>query len=93
MSKNPNEPTGPFHAGPGTGHEIGVMIGFMAIFVLITVAYLLAWSMGNKKDDAKERQRREDLHEQMTNPRSTKVIAVHELDKEKYQGDSATQGF
>ena len=69
------------------------MIGFMAAFALIAVAYLLIWNMGNKKDDAKERQRREDLHEKMSNPRSEKMVAVHDMDKGNTQGDIIAQGF
>ncbi len=65
-------PTGPYHAGPGTAHEIGVMIGFMAAFVLITLVYLVMWRIGNKKGEAKERERRQVLAEK-TNPRNTKV--------------------
>ena len=65
-------PTGPYHAGPGTAHEIGVMIGFMAAFVLITVVYLVMWRIGNQRGEELERQRRQLLAEQ-TNPRNTKI--------------------
>lgn len=35
------EPTGRYHAGPGTAHEVGLVNGFMAAFVLVIVAYLV----------------------------------------------------
>lgn len=66
-------PTGPYHAGPGTGHEIGIMIGFMAAFVLITLGYLVMWRVGNKKGEAKERERRQLLAEK-TSPRDTNTV-------------------
>lgn len=33
----------PFHAGPGTRHEVGVMVGFMVLFVLSMGVYLVFW--------------------------------------------------
>ena len=92
MSKNPNEPTGPYNPGPGTPHEVGVMIGFMAIFVLVTTVYLVLWKIGNKKGEAKERERKQILHEETTNPRNTRVIEVHDMDKGDNR-DSIAQGF
>ena len=68
-----NEPSGPFHAGPGTAHEIGVMVGFMAAFVIITGAYLIIWRIYNKRSEASEVQRRHILAEK-TNPRNTRVM-------------------
>ena len=68
-----NEPSGPFHAGPGTAHEIGVMIGFMAAFLIITAVYLIIWKFSNKRSEAKETQRRHILAEK-TNPSNTRVI-------------------
>ena len=32
-----------FVPGPGVGHELGVMFGFMAIMVLSMVMYLVFW--------------------------------------------------
>ena len=40
---NPHEPTIPFHPGPGTVHEIAVMLGFVVAFVLSMTSYLLMW--------------------------------------------------
>ncbi|MDI1489462.1 MAG: hypothetical protein OHK93_008741 [Ramalina farinacea] len=92
MVKNPNEPKGAYHPGPGTAHEVGVMIGFMAAFVLITVAYLMLWRLGNSKGEAKERLRREDLQEKLHRPRNTRVFAVHDMDR-PVDRDSVSQGF
>lgn len=78
MSSKNQSPTGPYHAGPGTAHEIGVMIGFMAAFVLVTVAYLVMWKIGNKKGEAKEMQRRQVLAEK-THPRNTKIMEDDKL--------------
>ncbi|KAL2052483.1 hypothetical protein ABVK25_007355 [Lepraria finkii] len=72
MSNN-QEPSGPFHAGPGTAHEIGVMVAFMAAFVIITLVYLVMWKVGNKRGEAQEMQRRQMLAEK-TNPRNTGVM-------------------
>ncbi|KAL9128426.1 MAG: hypothetical protein Q9217_002888 [Psora testacea] len=91
-SPDTNEPTGPYHAGPGTAHEIGVMIGFIAIFFLITAVYLVLWKIGNKKGEAKERERRQILHEKTTNPRDTSITEVHEMDKGE-NGGSVAQGY
>lgn len=66
-------PTGPYHAGPGTAHEIGVMIGFMAAFVLITAVYLVMWKIGNRRGEARERERRQLLAEK-TNFSDAKVM-------------------
>lgn len=33
----------PYHAGPGTAHEIGIMVAFIAAFVLSMGAYYLVW--------------------------------------------------
>jgi len=38
-----NIPHIPFHPGPSTAQEIGVMLAFMAAFVLSMVVYLLFW--------------------------------------------------
>ena len=68
-----NEPSGSFHAGPGTAHELGVMAGFVAGFIIITVAYLIIWRVYNKRSEATETQRRHILAEK-TNPRNTRVM-------------------
>ena len=72
MSNN-QEPSGPFHAGPGTAHEIGVMVAFMAAIVIITLVNLVMWKVGNKRGEAQEKQRRQKLPEK-TNPRNTGVM-------------------
>ena len=92
MAKNPLEPSGPYHVGPGTAHEIGIMIGFMAIFVISTAIYLVFWKIGNRKGEAKERERRQILHEKTTNPRNTRVMEVHDMDQGSNR-DSTAQGF
>ena len=68
-----NEPSGPYHPGPGTAHEVGVMVGFMAAFVIIAASYLIIWKLYNKRSEAKEIQRRHVLAEK-TNPRNTRVM-------------------
>lgn len=68
-----NEPSGPFHAGPGTAHEISVMAGFIAAFIIIAVVYLIIWKVYNKRSEAGEMQRRHILAEK-TNPRNTRVM-------------------
>lgn len=32
-----------FHPGPSLGHELGIMFGFIALFVLATVVYYVMW--------------------------------------------------
>lgn len=68
-----NEPSGPFHAGPGTVHEVAVMAGFIAGFIIITVVYLIIWRVYNKRCEAREIQRRHILAEK-TNPRNTRIM-------------------
>jgi len=72
MSSN-TESTGHFHAGPGTYHEVGIMAGFIAAFILITIIYPIVWKAGNKREEAKEMERRKVLAEK-TNPRTTRVF-------------------
>lgn len=86
-----NEPPGLFHAGPGTAHEVGVMVGFMAAFAIITGGYLIIWRVYNKRSEARELQRRHNLAEK-TNPRNTKVME----DKDGKRGSvaySAAPGY
>ena len=68
-----NEPSGPYNAGPGTAHEIGVMVGFIGAFIIITALYLIIWRVYNKRSEAREMQRRHILAEK-TNPRNTRVM-------------------
>ena len=75
-----NAPQPPYHPGPGTGHEIGVMVGFMAAFVIITAVYLVIWRVNNKRSEAKEMERRTSLAER-TNPRNTRVLDEKSGDK------------
>ena len=37
------EPKVPFHPAPSVGHEIGVMFGFMAFFVVSMGVYYVVW--------------------------------------------------
>ncbi len=46
-----------------TRQEIGVMGGFMAVFVLVIAAFTIAWRVKNKKQAAREEQRQADLRE------------------------------
>jgi len=75
MSSN-TEPMGPFLAGPGTYQEIGIMAGFIAAFILITVIYLIVWKAGNKREEAKEMEplERQKVLAEKTNPRNTRVF-------------------
>ena len=82
-----NEPSGPYHAGPGTAHEVGVMVGFMAAFVLIASSYLILWKLYLKRSEAKEVQRRHVLAEK-TNPRNTRV-----MDEKAGDRSSAAPGY
>ena len=84
-------PTPPYHPGPGTGHEIGVMVGFMAAFVIITAAYLVIWRINNKRSEAKEVERRTSLAEK-TNPRNTRVLEEKAGDKISHT-DSPAPGY
>lgn len=38
-----NEVQVPFHPAPSIGHEIGIMLGFMAFFVLSMGVYYVFW--------------------------------------------------
>lgn len=38
-----NKPHVPFHPAPSVGHEIGIMFGFMAFFVLSMGVYYVMW--------------------------------------------------
>lgn len=64
----------PFHAGPGTVHEIGVMIAFIAAFVLTTLGYLWVWKRGNRREEAREVQRRQLLRDRHEASRETKSV-------------------
>ena len=88
MSGKNLSPTGPYHPGPGTAHEVGVMIGFMAAFVIVTVAYSVIWKIGNRKEEAKEMQRRQVLAEK-TRPRDSKTAQ----DDDSREGISAVSGY
>jgi hypothetical protein len=50
-----------FHPGPSLGHELGIMFGFITLFVLATVVYYVMWQAGNKRDERTELGRREAL--------------------------------
>ena len=43
MASQDQSPDGPYHPGPGLGHELGVMFGFMAAFALTMGGYLVIW--------------------------------------------------
>ncbi|GAM88965.1 hypothetical protein ANO11243_069990 [Dothideomycetidae sp. 11243] len=46
---------------PSTGHEIGVMFGWMGAMAVSMVLYGVAWNMGNKRSRQKEIERVEAL--------------------------------
>jgi hypothetical protein len=43
--------------------EIGVMIGFMAVFALVITTFTITWRMKNKKQAALEEQRQAELRQ------------------------------
>lgn len=47
----------PYHAGPGVGHEIGVMLGFMGAMVLGVTLYVIWFQIKNKKLQRKDEER------------------------------------
>ncbi|MCJ1426743.1 hypothetical protein MMC29_004646 [Sticta canariensis] len=51
----------PYHPAPSVGHELGIMFGFMAIFVISMGVYLFLWKLGNRRNEAYEIARREKL--------------------------------
>jgi len=44
-------------APPSIGHELGVMFGFMAIFLVVIITYWVIWQFSNKRSLKKERER------------------------------------
>jgi hypothetical protein len=46
-----------------TRQEIGVMVGFMAVFALVITTFTIAWRMKNKRQSALEEQRQAELRE------------------------------
>jgi len=46
-----------------TRQEIGVMIGFIAIFILVITTFTITWRMKNKRQSALEEQRQAELRE------------------------------
>lgn len=61
---NPHGPHISYDAGPGTAHEVGVMLGFMAVFVLSMTVYLLIWRIAFRRSERKELARRAALIQQ-----------------------------
>jgi hypothetical protein len=43
--------------------EIGVMVGFMAVFALVIITFAVVWRMKNKRQAVVEEQRQRELHE------------------------------
>ncbi|MCJ1265312.1 hypothetical protein MMC22_005188 [Lobaria immixta] len=50
-----------FHPAPSVGHELGVMFGFMAVFVVAMAVYLAFFKANNRRSEAREIARREEL--------------------------------
>jgi hypothetical protein len=46
-----------------TRQEIGVMIGFIAVFALVIATFTITWRIKNKRQSAIEEQRQAELHE------------------------------
>ena len=78
MAKNPKAPTGPYNPGPGTGHEIGVVVAFILAFVVVTALYMVMWKAGNRREERKEIQRRQMLREKTINARNSKPVGTQE---------------
>ncbi|OCK80726.1 hypothetical protein K432DRAFT_425536 [Lepidopterella palustris CBS 459.81] len=55
MSNKPS--TKPYIPPPSTGHEIGVMFGFIGFMLLCTLAYGFVWQISNKRSQQKEADR------------------------------------
>ncbi|KAL8805211.1 MAG: hypothetical protein Q9182_002086 [Xanthomendoza sp. 2 TL-2023] len=58
---NPAIPQPPFHPGPPFAQELGVMFGFIVLFVLILVVYYYAWLIMSEWEAKMEWKRRERL--------------------------------
>ncbi|KAG8530269.1 uncharacterized protein KY384_004770 [Bacidia gigantensis] len=93
MPQNPNAPKIDFHAGPGTGQEVGVMFAFIAIFVILTFGYLAFWKMANKKNEARERDRRQALHEKMAASGDKKYLDEPVNEKKVDRDSAANEGY
>lgn len=46
-----------------TGQEIGVMVGFIAVFLLVITTFAITWRMKNKRQSALEEQRQAELRD------------------------------
>ncbi|KAF2190040.1 hypothetical protein K469DRAFT_699615 [Zopfia rhizophila CBS 207.26] len=55
------EPTKPYIGPPSTGHEIGIMFGFLAFMVICMLLYGVIWQVGNKRSQKKEADRIQQL--------------------------------
>ncbi|KAF2466160.1 uncharacterized protein BDR25DRAFT_306329 [Lindgomyces ingoldianus] len=51
------EPLTSYVAPPSTGHEIGVIFGFIGFMVLCMITYGFVWQIGNKRSQKKEADR------------------------------------
>ncbi|KAL8999377.1 MAG: hypothetical protein Q9169_001803 [Polycauliona sp. 2 TL-2023] len=58
---NPSIPRPPFHPGPPLSQELGVMFGFIVLFILILVVYYYAWLITNEWEAKAEWKRKERL--------------------------------
>ncbi|KAI9755093.1 MAG: hypothetical protein M4579_004432 [Chaenotheca gracillima] len=54
-----------------TGHEIGVLFGFVAAIIVCGLAYWVVWVMANKRSARKEIDRRAALTEQGIGEKAT----------------------
>ncbi|KAI4098425.1 MAG: hypothetical protein L6R37_006507 [Teloschistes peruensis] len=55
---NLQTPKIPFHPGPPLSHELGVMFGFIAIFILAVLVYYYSWRIVNEIEAKREWKRR-----------------------------------
>jgi len=44
-------------APPSTGHELGVLFAFVAVFLIVFTTYFIAYRVRNKRFERKERER------------------------------------
>jgi len=48
-------------APPSTAHELGVLFGFVAVFLIVFTIYSIAYRIRNKRFERKESERMRDL--------------------------------
>jgi hypothetical protein len=56
-----DDPQKPYIPPPSTGHELGIMFGFIGLMIISMVTYGIVWQIGNKRSLKKEQERIEQL--------------------------------